>query len=63
MPNEFEEKDFSEGFNFYAWKKIGLLFKPQLKYLIILIVLQLLIALSEVVMPLFNRTGIDKYAS
>ena len=63
MPNEFEEKDFSEGFNFDAWKKIGLLFKRQLKYLIILIVLQLLIALSEVVMPLFNRTGIDKYAS
>ena len=59
----FEEKDFADdGFNFTAWKKIFSLFKPFISYVIILSILNILIAFSDVLMPMLNREAMDVYA-
>ena len=63
MSNKLEEKDFSEdGFNFDIWKKIAKLFKPYYKTLTFLIILQVFIAISEVLTPMLNRIAIDYFA-
>lgn len=63
MAAKFEEKEFSDGFNLKTWKSIAKLFKPQSKYLIILIIFQIIIALSEVILPILNKVGIDIFTS
>ncbi len=64
MANKFEEKDFSnEGLNLGVWKKIAGLFKPFYKKLAVLIVLQIVIAFSDVLMPYLNKISIDNFAS
>lgn len=63
MSNKFEEKDFSEdGFNIDIWRKIAILFKPFYKTLTFLIILQIFIAISEVITPMLNRIAIDYFA-
>ncbi len=64
MADKFEEKDFSsEGLNLKVWKEIARLFKPFYKKLLILILIQVVIALSEVIMPYLNMISIDTFAS
>ena len=58
----FEEKDFNDsGINLTVWKKTLKLFKPFIKYIIILIVLNSLIALGDILFPLFNQYLIDNF--
>ncbi len=60
----FEEKDFSQdNFNLKVWKRIFQLFAPFYKQLIILLVLVIMTALGDVIMPLLNQISIDKFAS
>ena len=62
--NKFDDKDFSEdGINFDMWKKILSIFKPYVKYVIILCVLNILIALTDDAFPLLNKYAIDEYTS
>lgn len=64
MADKFEEKDFSsEGLNLKVWKEIIHLFKPFYRKLFILIAIQVVIALSEVIMPYLNMISIDTFAS
>ncbi|MBQ1477588.1 MAG: ABC transporter ATP-binding protein [Erysipelotrichaceae bacterium] len=64
MTTKFEEKDFSdEGLNKAMWKKIFTLFKPYFKYVYILIAFNLLIAISDVLFPIFNKQAVDYYAA
>ena len=64
MSTKFEEKDFSEeGLNKAMWKKVFELFRPYFKYVFILIVFNILIAVSDVLMPLLNRQAVDYYAA
>ncbi len=62
MSTKFEEKDFSDkGFNLPMWKKLFIEFKPFMKYIYILIILNILIALSDVIFPLLNKTAINDF--
>ena len=62
MSNRFEEKDFSdEGLNLLMWKKILKLFKPYLKYVVYLIILNTIIALADVLTTLLNKKAIDDF--
>ena len=62
MSNRFEEKDFSdEGLNLLMWKKILKLFKPYLKYVVCLIVLNTVIALADVLTTLLNKKALDDF--
>ena len=62
MSNRFEEKDFSdEGLNLSMWKKILKLFKPYLKYVVCLIVLNTVIALADVLTTLLNKKALDDF--
>lgn len=61
--SQFEEKDFSEdGFNVKLWKKLAYLFRPYAKVLIYLSLLNIFIAVSDVVIPILNRQAMDVYA-
>ncbi len=62
MSNRFEEKDFSnDGLNLSMWKKILKLFKPYTKYIVYLIVLNTIIALSDVLTTLLNKRALDDF--
>lgn len=64
MSNKFEEKDFSEnGINLSMWKKLFGLFKPYMKYIYILIILNTFIALSDTIFPVLNKISIDQFTS
>ncbi len=64
MTTKFEEKDFSEeGINKAMWAKVFQLFRPYFKYVFILIIFNVVIALSDVAMPLLNRKAVDYFAA
>ena len=64
MSAKFEEKDFSdEGLNIPMWKKLLTVFRPYLKSVVILLILNILVALSDVITPILNRTAMDVYAA
>jgi len=55
-----EEKDYSqEGWNLAIWKEVFKLYKPYMKYLYILFFLNLMIALTNTALPLFNSYAVD----
>ena len=63
MSERFQEKDFSnEGLNLSMWKKILAEFKPYVKYIVALMVLNTLIALSDVLLPIMNKNALDEFA-
>ena len=62
MSERFQEKDFSnEGLNLSMWKKILVEFKPYVKYIVALMVLNTLIALSDVLLPIMNKNALDEF--
>ena len=62
MSERFQEKDFSnEGLNFSMWKKVLVEFKPYVKYIIVLMVLNTIIALSDVLLPIMNKNALDEF--
>lgn len=64
MSERFQEKDFSnEGLNLSMWKKELALFKPYIKYIIGLFILNTIIALSDVVLPIMNKNALDNFTS
>ncbi len=62
MSNKFEEKEFSEEFDSSMWKKLFALFRPYYKHVAFLALLNILIALSDVIFPLMNRQAMDHFA-
>lgn len=63
MANKFEEKDFSQdGLNMAVWKKIARLFSSQSKMMVKLIIIQIALAFSDAVVPVFSRLIIDNFA-
>lgn len=63
MANKFEEKDFSQdGLNITVWKKIARLFSSQSKMMVKLIAIQIALAFSDAVVPVFSRLIIDNFA-
>ncbi len=64
MAEKFEEKDFTEeGFNFQIWVKMAKLFRPFMGFLAIQALLQILMALIDVLIPYLNKEAIDTYTS
>ena len=64
MAEKFEEKDFTEeGFNFQIWIKMAKLFRPFMGFLAIQALLQILMALIDVLIPYLNKEAIDTYTS
>ncbi len=62
MSERFKEQDFSnEGLNLSMWKKIFGIFKPYFKYILILMFLNTLIALSDVILPILNKNALDNF--
>ncbi len=62
MSERFQEKDFSnEGLNLSMWKKILVEFKPYVKYIVALMVLNTIIALSDVLLPIMNKNALDEF--
>ncbi len=62
MSERFQEKDFSsEGLNLTMWKKILVEFKPYVKYIVALMVLNTIIALSDVLLPIMNKNALDEF--
>ena len=62
MSERFQEKDFSnEGLNLSMWKKILVEFKPYVKYIVALMALNTLIALSDVLLPIMNKNALDEF--
>ena len=64
MAEKFEEKDFTEeGFNFQIWVKMAKLFRPFMGFLAIQALLQILMALIDVLIPYLNKEAIDTYTN
>ena len=64
MANKFEEKDFNkDGLNLNVWKSIAVLFKPQARFMVILTLLQLFLALGDAFTPVFSSLIIDNFAN
>lgn len=62
MSERYQEKDFSnEGLNLSMWKKILVEFKPYVKYIVILMGLNTIIALSDVLLPIMNKNALDEF--
>ena len=62
MSERFQEKDFSnEGLNLSMWKKILVEFKPYVKYIVVLMILNTIIALSDVLLPIMNKNALDEF--
>ncbi len=62
MSERFQEKDFSsEGLNLTMWKKILVEFKPYVKYIVALMALNTIIALSDVLLPIMNKNALDEF--
>ncbi len=62
MAEKFEEKDFSqEGLDLKVWVKLARLFRPYAKFMAVQVVLQIVIAAVDTLLPSLNRIGIDLF--
>ena len=57
----FEEKTYHKPFQLSVWKNIFPFIKPYRKYLIAVVVINMLSAVIDIVIPLFQRFAIDQF--
>lgn len=57
----FEEQDYNKPFSLKIWKKIFRFLKPYKPVMISLVILNLFLAFSDILLPLFQRYAIDNF--